>query len=152
MEKKKTLYRSKTDRIIFGVCGGLGAYFDIDTVLIRVAFIVLVFMNGIGLLVYIILALLTPSEDIKIDFVDRKKNFEEFTEDVGSRVKESVVELKTGGKNFFKIKNIFGFLLIVVGLASLMKLLFPFYWFGWNVIWASLLILVGLYFVFKGKK
>ncbi len=51
----KKIYRSETDRKIFGVCGGLGEYFDIDPVILRVIFIVLFFVGGLGLLVYIVM-------------------------------------------------------------------------------------------------
>ena len=68
-EEKSTTYtmerrlaKSKTDRKIFGVCGGLGEYFGIDSTLIRLAFVVLTLFNGIGLVIYIILAIIMPSE------------------------------------------------------------------------------------------
>src|SRR3972149_1129437 len=57
----KRLYRSTTDRKIWGVCGGLGEYFGIDPVLMRVVFVVLAFATGLGILLYIILALVTPT-------------------------------------------------------------------------------------------
>ncbi len=51
------------DRMIAGVANGLGAYFNIDPVLVRLGFIVLAMINGIGLVVYLILWLLLPSAD-----------------------------------------------------------------------------------------
>ena len=50
------------DKKIFGVCGGLGNYFDIDPTVIRIAFLVAFFFLGGGLLLYIILAIAMPSE------------------------------------------------------------------------------------------
>lgn len=49
---QKRYYRSKKDRRIAGVCGGIGEYFNIDPVFIRVAAIALVFAGGIGLIAY----------------------------------------------------------------------------------------------------
>lgn len=57
----KRLYRSQVDRIIFGVCGGLGEYFNLDPVIFRVVFVVLALSAGSGVLIYIILAIITPN-------------------------------------------------------------------------------------------
>ena len=57
----KKLYRSKTDRKICGVCGGLGEYFNIDSTLIRLAAVLLIFME-VGILAYIIAAIIIPEE------------------------------------------------------------------------------------------
>lgn len=59
MEKRLT--KSKKERMLFGVCGGLGEYFDIDPTFIRLAFAALALQGGIGIVLYIILAILMPS-------------------------------------------------------------------------------------------
>ena len=59
---KRRLTKSKSNKLIFGVCGGLGEYFGIDPTLIRLAFVLLAFLNGIGIVIYIILAVIMPSE------------------------------------------------------------------------------------------
>lgn len=51
MEKK--LFRSKANKMIVGVCGGLGEYFNLDPTLIRLIMVLLIFAYGIGLLIYI---------------------------------------------------------------------------------------------------
>jgi len=62
MEGKK-LYRSNTDKMIAGVCGGLGHYFGVDPTLVRLIFALLVFFGvGSGLVLYIILAIVMPLE------------------------------------------------------------------------------------------
>ena len=58
---EKRLVKSK-DKKIFGVCGGLGNYFDIDPTVIRIAFLVGFIIFGSGLLLYLIMALVMPSE------------------------------------------------------------------------------------------
>jgi phage shock protein C len=60
MEPKR-LFRSRKDRVIGGVCGGLGTYMNIDPVLIRVVWAVLIF-SGIGALVYLISWIIIPEE------------------------------------------------------------------------------------------
>lgn len=59
---KRRLTKSKSNKMIFGVCGGLGEYFGIDPTLVRLAFVLLAFLNGIGIVIYIILAVIMPSE------------------------------------------------------------------------------------------
>lgn len=59
---RKKLYKSQTDRKIFGVCGGLAEYFGIDPTIIRLIWALLVFCAGTGLLAYIIAALVLPNE------------------------------------------------------------------------------------------
>jgi phage shock protein C len=55
----KKFLRSKTDRKIFGVCGGIAEYFNIDPALIRVIFVVFTLLGGAGVLIYLITWLLT---------------------------------------------------------------------------------------------
>lgn len=59
----KRLYRSRSDRMIGGVCGGLGKYFNTDANLIRLAFAVLLAFGGGGLPLYVILWVILPDED-----------------------------------------------------------------------------------------
>jgi len=59
METKR-LYRSRTDRRISGVCGGLAEYLNVDPVLIRLGFVLLALADGVGLLAYIIMAIVLP--------------------------------------------------------------------------------------------
>jgi phage shock protein C len=54
------LYRSRRERMIAGVCGGLAQYFNVDPVIVRVAFVALGLATGVGLLAYIVLALVVP--------------------------------------------------------------------------------------------
>jgi phage shock protein C len=59
MENK--LYRSSSDKLIGGVCGGLGEHFKIDPTLVRLAFALLFFFGGHGLLLYLILWVIMPT-------------------------------------------------------------------------------------------
>jgi len=59
MENKK-LYRSRTERMLGGVCGGLGEYLNIDPTLVRLAFVAATLLGGPGALAYIILWIITP--------------------------------------------------------------------------------------------
>ena len=59
---KKKLYRSKTDSKIAGICSGIGDYFEIDPVIIRLLFLLGFFLGG-GLIVYIIGWIVIPIKD-----------------------------------------------------------------------------------------
>jgi phage shock protein C len=58
----RTVRRSRGDRVIAGVCGGLGRYLGIDPVLLRVAFIILSLANGLGLIAYVVAWVAIPEE------------------------------------------------------------------------------------------
>ena len=59
-KKPKRLYRAQTGKVIGGVCAGMGEYFNIDPVWIRLLWIVLTFLYGAGILVYLIAWLIIP--------------------------------------------------------------------------------------------
>ena len=58
----KKLYRSSTQKMVAGVCGGIAEYFGIDPTLVRLGFVALSFMFGGGLLVYLIASIVIPSD------------------------------------------------------------------------------------------
>lgn len=60
MEKK--LYRSRTDRKLLGVCGGLAKYWNIDSTIVRVITVASILFGTLGIWIYIILALVVPEE------------------------------------------------------------------------------------------
>jgi phage shock protein C len=61
MTEKKRLYRSESDRILGGVCGGLAEVYDLDATLVRLVTLVLVF-SGISPLIYLLAWLIMPTE------------------------------------------------------------------------------------------
>jgi phage shock protein PspC (stress-responsive transcriptional regulator) len=56
------LTRSQSDKVIAGVCGGLAVYLNVDSTLVRLALVLLVLASGIGVPLYIVLAIIMPSE------------------------------------------------------------------------------------------
>ena len=59
----KKLYRLNSERKIAGICAGLGAYFAIDPVIVRLLFLISVFFGGIGIAAYVIMWILVPPSD-----------------------------------------------------------------------------------------
>lgn len=58
----KRLYRSRKNKILAGVCGGIGEYFKIDPVIVRVLWVVWALAYGSGILAYIIAAIIIPKK------------------------------------------------------------------------------------------
>jgi len=134
METKK-LFRSVDDNIIAGVCGGLAKYFQIDSSLIRIIFVLLAIGGGSGLLIYLILWLVIPMEKE----IDKEK------EKAKSMAKEIKIETKV--KRTKRI-NILGVVLILVGLVSLWNQIFP-KLIDWEIVWPVILVLMGILLIFR---
>ena len=57
---EKRLYKSESNKVIGGVCGGLGEYLDIDPTILRIVAVVLIFLHGAGLVIYLVAWLCMP--------------------------------------------------------------------------------------------
>lgn len=65
MDLNKRLYRSREEKMICGVCGGLGEYFNVDPTLVRIIWVVLgLFSAGTGLLAYLLAAIIIPERPL----------------------------------------------------------------------------------------
>ena len=133
----KKIYRSKKDRIIVGVAGGLGEYFEIDPIIFRVLFILLLFAGGFALLLYIVLALVIPLKPENSKSDKKQKN---------RKKKENKVK-KTG----FSAKHLIGLIVILIGWIVLFGQLFPiaWQWFRWGIFWAIIIIVIGFFLLLK---
>ncbi|TAL69631.1 MAG: PspC domain-containing protein [Bacteroidetes bacterium] len=68
------MYRDTDHRVIGGVCSGMGAYWDLDPVIVRVLFVVFTFAGGIGALVYLILYIVIPEAKTTAQKIEMKGN------------------------------------------------------------------------------
>jgi phage shock protein C len=100
---ERRLTRSRSNRIVAGVCAGLADYVGIDRVLVRVVFVVLAFGAGLGVAVYVIAWVLIPEEDPNAPVLPRRPPAEP-------------------GES---ARLVFGAVLIAVGLVLLINLLVP---------------------------
>ncbi|TLN09553.1 PspC domain-containing protein [bacterium] len=66
MSETKRLYRSRNERMIGGVCGGLGKFLDIDPTIVRLVVVILTFPFPITLLAYFIMLLVVPEEPLDV--------------------------------------------------------------------------------------
>jgi phage shock protein C len=72
-EERKKLFRSRSERWLAGVCGGIGDYFNIDATVIRILFILFGLVFGSGLLFYIILWILIPIEPEIVESINAQE-------------------------------------------------------------------------------
>ena len=61
MDPSRKLYRSRTNRKLAGVCGGLAEFFNLDPTLLRVLFVVLAVLGGSGIIIYLAMWILVPN-------------------------------------------------------------------------------------------
>jgi phage shock protein C len=110
MEQK--LQKSATDKILFGVCGGLAEYFDIDPVIIRALFAFVTVAGGSGLFIYIILAIIMPEKNSTAK--TQKEVITENTKDLESKIEEAAENVgKAVDSN--RSRQVFGIILIAIG-------------------------------------
>jgi phage shock protein C len=62
MDATRKLYRSRTNRKLAGVCGGLAEYFNLDATLIRVLFVALAVLGGSGIVLYLAMWIIVPNQ------------------------------------------------------------------------------------------
>ncbi len=150
---EKRLYRSQNDRIIWGVCGGLAEYFDIDPTIIRIIAILLALASGAGVLAYIILAIVIPLESSQLtepkDVI--KENVEDMKEtasQLGQKIRSTFVSKEgtsaEAAKARHRRRNIFGIILIVMGIIFALANFNLLWWLRWDYLWPLILIGIGL--------
>lgn len=99
----KRLYRTTNEKYIAGVAGGLGEYFDIDPTFVRLAFVILAFFSGLGLLAYIVLAIVTPTKK-ELEMKNRIRKETEVNNESYNPFGESEVE-EVNKENIAKEEN-----------------------------------------------
>jgi len=136
----KRLTRSATDKKIAGICGGLGEYFNVDSVIFRIAFVFSIFMGGAGLVIYLIMLLVIPEKHKGFQYPSNQ-NEEIIIEEVSE-------ETKKGIKDATLI--VIGSLLILFGIFFFFVRIFPFSL--QEFVFPALLLAAGLLLVIFSKK
>jgi len=158
---EKRLYRSRDDRMIWGVCGGLAEYFNMDPTIVRIIFVLLIFANGLGILAYIIMAIVVPlagskvtepKEAIKENVEEIKKTATELGQEIRSTFTGEETKLEEESKIHQRRRNFLGIILIVLGVLFLMGSLNLFPWFHWGYLWPLILVAVGLIIIFSARR
>lgn len=131
-QNTQKLYRSKTNRIVGGVCGGIAEYFNIDPLLVRIGWVFVTLFAGAGILAYIAALIVVP------DNPDQ----------------EYIAKTKRSSGDSAKL---WGTLLIVIGGIFLLRETGFFYhfhiWsFPWQAIMAAILIAFGIFLLYNKKE
>jgi phage shock protein PspC (stress-responsive transcriptional regulator) len=135
MNTSNRLYRSNRDKVIGGVCGGLGDYLNIDPVIVRILFVLLAIFGGSGVLVYIILWIVIPEEIYTFGTEQAAAS----PENPGNDPKPAGMPAEGKSNNNTMIA---GILLIAFGLLILIDRLIPAYNL-WDF-WPLALVAVGI--------
>ena len=115
----KKLYRSRKDKMIGGVAGGLGEYLDIDSTLVRVIFVVSLFLGGSGVLAYIILWIVVPEEPWVFNMGQGEEKKDNTTNPGSAQPPPDSDYLRTLDERRQKRSTIAGVILIVLGVIFL---------------------------------
>jgi len=159
---ERRLYRSKSDRMIWGVCGGLAKYFDMDSTVVRIIAVLLLLVGvAPAVIAYIIMAIVIPAEGSQTtqpkDTV--KENVEEMKETAGEIGRELQSTL-SGDKNESgdiamtrqHRRNLFGIIIIIIGVLFLLSSLNLFSWLRWSYLWPVIIIVIGLSIIISTRK
>jgi len=140
----KRLYRSKTDRILGGVCGGIGEYFNTDPTLIRLLWVVFTLAWGAGILAYIIAWIIVPEKPVE------------------TPPTAAPPTPPAPPPSIAKISLVFGIIIVVLGVIFSLFTLeiiswnFWWAWLSWRrvvgLFWPLLFILVGVLLIAIGIK
>jgi phage shock protein C len=137
----RKLYKSRKDKIIDGVCGGIAEYFEIDPTIVRIIWFVSAFLHGLGILAYVIAAIIVPPNP-------EHQN------------------LQKSEKKTHQPQIVWGILLILFGSFFLLRTWrLPFFWhwpihiwhwdwwhLPWSVIGPAFLIVLGIFYIYLALK
>ena len=145
-DNTRRVYRSSTDKIIAGVCGGLGVYFSIDPLIFRALFLLFVVAGGFGVLLYILLAVLIPRHPSSgaPDRQQFKENIQAAANDMSESIRKLAEDVKKDDSWFADKRNILGLGVVLVGFVIFVNILFPRTVFNWGVIWALFIVILGV--------
>ncbi len=150
----KKLYRSRKDKMVGGIAGGLAEYFEIDPTLVRIAFVITLFLGGTGVLAYIILWIVVPEEPYVFPSPDvnseQQKTEDKQTGDSGSSPEDPFKAYKEASAlQSQKRRNLAGWILVIIGALFLANNFIPHFCVG--SFWPLILIALGAALLLKAK-
>ncbi len=145
----KKLYKSRKNKVIDGVCGGIAEYLDVDPVLIRLIAVLFFFTGGATLIAYIVGMIIIPHQPP-----------EGIQEGGTAQAQGTSMPAFTQSESHANAGSlIIGILMILFGIHFLLRnipFFHEYYWrfwdISWDFFWPSVLILVGLLVIFRGSR
>ncbi|RQD70318.1 MAG: PspC domain-containing protein [Tindallia sp. MSAO_Bac2] len=176
---EKRFYRSREDKKLAGVCGGVAEYFEVDPTLVRLIWVVFTFAGGAGVLAYIIAAIIMPEKPLNASkassnrgtyeddtFIEVVEEDEEEVKDEGYGKEKKQEDKRT---NFEKPgdtrtqdtrkesrgdnNNVaIGLALVVLGSLFFFRNFLRIHWIDFSYIWPLALIIIGVYVIVDQRK
>jgi len=151
---KLRLERSNTNRVIAGVCGGIAEYLAVDPTLVRVAFVVMTFVGGVGILAYIVLLILMPQPGQPAPFTkaagtstDITARMEADSSATAQTTAVAPVDPAVRQAEAERRRSAVGYLLIALGVVFLLSNSGAFRLVQWSYVWPLVLIGIGALFL-----
>lgn len=144
----ETLYRSRREKMLGGVCGGLAEYFHTDVVLVRLITVLAVLAGGAGFLAYIVAWVIIPENPESRGYVQRYSA----TPDSGATPGSGATRFSTAGEELRQHfegenKKLLGGVLVFLGFLFLLDRWFPLFSFG--RMWPLILIGIGAFIIWR---
>jgi len=159
---EKRLYRSRTDRMLWGVCGGLAKYFDIDPTIVRIIAILLLFLSaGTAIIAYIIMAIVVPvegstaaepKETMKENVEEMKKTAEELGREFRATFEEKKEEKPEEVRVSHRRRAFFGIIVLIVGVLLLLASFNLFWWLKWSYLWPVIIIAIAILILIGARR
>lgn len=169
------LHKSQTNRMVAGVCGGLGEYFDVDPTLVRLLFVLLTFFHLIGLVAYVVLWIVMPQQagsrqpptDVVRENLGQLRDEAERIRDSfrGTRAAESAgadasaeagttVDAREPSISASPANRqlIVGAILVLLGVVLLLDNFSIFWWFNVGKLWPLALVAAGAYLLYEQRR
>ena len=150
----KPLTRNRRKAVCGGVAAGFADYFDVDVVFVRLCFVLLALLNGIGILLYILSWIIMPAEDREQER-GAMPTGEKIVEEVrvaGEKVADSARHAARSGRGH----AIGGAILIVLGVMFLLdEFSWMFHWPHWlrfSTLWPLILVAVGISLLMRSRE
>ena len=135
----RRLYRCRHDRVLAGVAGGVAEYFELDPSLVRILWFLSIFVGGIGILLYIGMAIIVPLEPLS----EGEAGEAALVAGAGGAIEgHRHVTRGTG-----RITTFFGLALILLGGLALVDVLLPAWNDSWRLLWPAFLVGIGVILV-----
>lgn len=141
----KRLLRSESDRMLGGVCSGIANYFSVDPALVRLAFVAFTIFGGGGVLAYLILWVILPTES---------NNDRSSKDNVHANVDEIKATAKSFQEKFHKSDfrsspRLGGYILLAIGALFLLHNLGLFRFWELSQLWPLIIIAVGIAMIYR---
>jgi len=152
VKMSKRLYKSRTEKVIDGVCGGIADYFGIDPTLVRLLWIASIFAGGAGIILYIIAMIIIPTEPYQQSQNSQAQSGSSYN--YNPQTGEKMYDVSSDGKVMrdndesvsSMVKVIIGAVFLLMGMYFIANNFFNLSWF-FNVSWK---VFIGILFIAIG--